>query len=120
MDMKNQMPNWKEMPHGTQPIASEVQAEAAAESVCSRLQSDHDSSEPVRRTYAAFIKRYAREVARLSADQFREEVEYILYAGDGAFNDDIHVLKAEVLGQIEPEVVNEVRMKAARGRRGTA
>ena len=48
---ENEMSIRKDAPYETQPIASEVQAEAA-DNVCSRFQYDHDLAEPVRRTYA--------------------------------------------------------------------
>lgn len=112
------MPIRKDVPPGTKPIASEEQAAAAAESVCSRLQYDHNLTEPVRRTYVAFMQEYAREAAQLQLSNFEEEVERVISAGSYSSDNDINALKAEVLEYLNPNLVKEARLNASRRHSG--
>ena len=110
---------FKDMLYGSNPVASEAEADQAAGSVCNRLQYDRTLTEPVRRTYAAFVKKYAHEVAQLRFSKFEEEVEHVI-SSNYYVPTDLGAMKAEVLECLNSDLVNQARREASRRHYGLA
>ena len=109
---------FKDALYGTKPVASEEEADRAAENACGRLRYDSSLTEARRQQYMSFVTKYAREVAQLRFSKFEEEVESVISSGYYSSNDDLYGRGGGGGEYLNSNLVKQARLDASRRHHG--